>query len=126
VDAEGKVIGMNTRTLLRGTDLAVPVATLRRIIGELEQHGGVRRGYLGVGSYPAKNGALVANVEDGGPAATAGILVGDVIVEVGGTPVTGPDSLRTALADRPGETIKLAIVRAGTRQELDVTLGSKA
>lgn len=126
VDAEGKVIGMNTRTLLRGTDLAVPVATLRRVVAELQQHGGVRRGYLGVGTYPAKAGALVANVEDGGPAAIAGILVGDLIVEVAGTPITGPDSLRTALTDRPGETIKLAIVRAGARQELDVTLGSKA
>ncbi len=126
VDAEGAVIGMNTRTLLRNADLAIPVATLRRVVGELQQHGGVRRGYLGVGSYPIETGALVANVEDGGPAATAGILVGDVIVEVAGAPVTGPDSLRRALDDRPGETVKLAIVRAGVRQEIDVALGSKA
>jgi len=126
IDAEGKVIGMNTRTLLRGTDLAVPVVTLRRIVAELEQHGGVRRGYLGVGTYPVANGALVANVEDGGPAATAGVLVGDTIIEAAGTAITGPDTLRSALNDRPGETIKLAVLRAGTRHDLDVTLGSKA
>lgn len=126
VDAEGAVIGMNTRTLLRGTDLAVPVVTLRRVVAELEQHGGVRRGYLGVGTYPVTGGALVANVEDGGPAATAGILVGDIIVEAAGTPISGPDTLRTALGDRPGQTIKLAILRAGARHELDVALGSKA
>jgi S1-C subfamily serine protease len=126
VDAEGSVIGMNTRTLMRQTDLAIPLITLRRVVAELQQHGGVRRGYLGVGSYPIANGALVANVEDGGPAATAGILVGDVIVEAAGAPVTGPDTLRRVLNDRPGETIKLALLRAGTRHELDVTLGSKA
>lgn len=126
IDADGAVIGMNTRTLLRGCDLAIPVVTLRRVVDELKQHGGVRRGYLGVGTYPVAKGALVANVEDGGPAATAGLLVGDIIVEAAGTEVTGPESLRTALADRPGETIKLGILRAGARQEVDVTLGSKA
>jgi serine protease DegQ len=126
IDKDGAVIGMNTRTLIRGSDLAVPVVTLRRVVAELLQHGGVRRGYLGVGTYPVVKGALVANVEDGGPAATAGILVGDVIVEAAGATITGPDSLRTALHDRPGETIQIALVRGGTRQELDVTLGSKA
>jgi len=126
IDKDGAVIGMNTRTLLRGSDLAIPVVTLRRIVDELQQHGGIRRGYLGVGTYPVVKGALVANVEDGGPAATAGILVGDMIVEAAGVTITGPDTLRTALQDRPGETLKIALVRGAVRQELDVTLGSKA
>ncbi len=126
IDKDGAVIGMNTRTLIRGADLAIPVVTLRRVVDELQQHGGVRRGYLGVGTYPVIKGALVANVEDGGPAATAGILIGDVIVEAAGVAVTGPDSLRSALNDRPGETIKITLVRGGTKQELDVVLGSKA
>jgi S1-C subfamily serine protease len=137
IDAEGAVIGMNTRTLLRGADLAIPTATLRRVVDELAAHGGVRRGYLGVGAFPAQlppplaqiagrdRGALVANVEDGGPAATAGILVGDIIVELAGTPVTDPDSLRLALGDRPGETVALAVLRGGARQEISVTLGTK-
>jgi S1-C subfamily serine protease len=125
IDADGAVIGMNTRTLVRGADLAVPVVTLRRVAGELEQHGGIRRGYLGVGTYPVDGGAIVASVEDGGPAATAGVLVGDVIVVVAGEAISGPDTLRRALFDRPGETIKLALVRGGVRHELEVTLGSK-
>lgn len=124
IDADGAVIGMNTRTLIRGADLAVPVVTLRRVVDELQQHGGIRRGYLGVGTFPAAGGAIVANVEDGGPAATAGILVGDVIVAVAGTTIGGPDSLRRALHDRPGETVKIALLRAGARQELDVALGA--
>jgi S1-C subfamily serine protease len=126
IDADGAVIGMNTRTLLRGTDLAIPTVTLRRVIDELKQHGGIRRGYLGVGTYPVAGGALVASVEDGGPAATAGLLVGDVLVELDGVKIDHPDILRSALGERPGKSVKLAFVRAGNRQEVDVTLGAKA
>jgi S1-C subfamily serine protease len=126
VDRDGAVIGMNTRTLLRGADVAIPIVTLRRVVDELRQHGGVRRGYLGVGTYPAAAGAIIANIEDGGPAATAGLLVGDVIVELDGTAIAGPDDLRTVLGDRPGQAVKLVVVRAGGRVELDVVLGSKA
>lgn len=137
VDADGAVIGMNTRTLLRGEDLAVPTATLRRVVDELEAHGGVRRGYLGVGAYPAQlspalaqvvgrdRGALVASVEDGAPAAAAGVLVGDIIIELAGTPVSDPDSLRLALGDRPGETVELVVIRGGAKHAISVTLGVK-
>lgn len=137
IDADGAVIGMNTRTLLRGEDLAIPTATLRRVVGELAAHGGVRRGYLGVGAFPAQlpaqlaqvagrdRGALVANVEDGAPAAAAGILVGDIIVEVATTPVTDPDSLRLALGDRPSETVALTVLRGGVKHVVSVSLGSR-
>lgn len=139
IDADGAVIGMNTRTLVRGADLAVPVVTLRRVVAELQSHGGVRRGYLGVGAYPAQlapaaaqlvgradqqRAALVASVEDGGPAAAAGVLVGDLLVAVDGVAVTGPESLRTALADRPGAAVAIVALRAGAKIELAVTLGS--
>jgi len=122
VDADGAVIGMNTRTLLRGCDLAIPVVTLRRVVDELAQHGGVRRGYLGVGTYPAQGGALVSSVEDGGPAHAAG----DLIVEVDGAAIAGPDALRLALGDRPGQAVKLGVMRGGARIELAATLGSRA
>ncbi len=137
IDADGAVIGMNTRTLLRGEDLAIPTVTLRRVVDELAAHGGVRRGYLGVGAFPAQlplalaqlagrdRGALVANVEDGSPAAVAGVIVGDILVEVAGTAVTDPDSLRLALGDRPGETVALTVLRGGAKHALTVTLGSK-
>jgi serine protease DegQ len=126
IDSDGAVIGMNTRTLIRGSDLAVPVATLRRVVGELQQHGGVRRGYLGVGAYPTPGGALIANIEDGSPAATAGLLVGDVIVELDGVTITGPDSLRTTLGDRPGKSVEVVILRGGVKQDTSVVIGSKS
>jgi serine protease DegQ len=126
IDAAGAVIGMNTRTLLRGADIAVPTETLRRVVAELLAHGGIRKGYLGVGAYPSQHGALIASIEDGSPAATAGLFVGDVIVEVAGDAISGPDALRTALAKRPGDAVTLGVLRAGTRTSVDVTLGSRA
>jgi S1-C subfamily serine protease len=138
IDADGAVIGMNTRTLLRAADIAVPTATLQRVVAELAAHGGVRRGYLGVGAYPAQlppalaqlagrdRGALVASVEDGAPAATAGVVVGDIIVELAGAPIRDPDSLRLALGDRPGETVELIVLRGGGRVALSATLGSRS
>ena len=126
IDADGAVIGMNTRTLIRGSDLAVPTATLRRVVAELEAHGGVRRGYLGVGAYPAKGGALITGLDDGGPAATAGLLVGDLITTVDGIAVDGPVKLREVIADRAGKTVAVAIQRAGALQQLDVGIGTKS
>jgi S1-C subfamily serine protease len=137
VDADGAVIGMNTRTLLRGADVAVPVATLRRVVGELAAHGGVRRGYLGVGAFAAQlssqlaqlagrdRGVLVTSVDEGAPAAAAGILVGDIIVEVAAVPVTDPEGLRIALGDRPGETVELTMLRGGGKLSVSVALGSR-
>jgi S1-C subfamily serine protease len=143
IDSDGQVIGMNTRTLIRGADLAIPTATLRRVVDELVQHGGVRRGYLGVGAYPVRltaqlaavvgraaddgdDAALVASLEDGGPAATAGILVGDTVVAVDGVVVTGPDSLRHALNSRPGKTVKVTLLRGGQKLEVELALGSRS
>lgn len=139
IDPEGKILGMNTRTLLRGADLAVTTTTLRRVVAELVAHGGIRKGYLGVGAYPAalpanlaqevagaEEGALVASIEDGGPAATAGVIVGDILVQVAGQPVTGPDTLRTVLHARPGEEVELVILRGGAKITLRATLGSRA
>ena len=126
IDADGAVIGMNTRTLLRSADLAVPIATLRRVVAELQQHGGIRRGYLGVGAYPTKGGALIANIEDGSPAQAAGLLVGDILTELDGVAITGPDSLRTALGDRAGQTVSIAIQRGGVAQTISATIGTKS
>lgn len=125
IDGHGAVIGMNTRTLMRGADLAIPTATLRRVVAELEAHGGIRRGYLGIGSYPAQGGALIASLEEGSPAAHAGLLVGDLIVELDGVAIDGPDALRLALGDRAGRTVAIALQRGGVRQQVTATIGTR-
>ena len=126
IDPDGAVLGMNTRTLVRGADLAVPTTTLRTVVTELIAHGGVRKGYLGVGAVPSKQGAIIASLEDEGPAAKAGIIVGDIVTELAGEAITGPDSLRTALSKRAGETATVVLLRGGTRTEIEVVIGSRS
>lgn len=137
VSLDGKTLGMSTRTLLRGADLAIPHVTLARVVGEILAHGGVRRGYLGVGAYPVAlptsiaqavgrdRGALIGSVEDGGPAATAGLLVGDIILSLDGAPIEGPDDLRLALTDRAAATVAVELVRAGQRQTIQAAIGTR-
>ncbi len=137
IDARGEVIGLDTRTLVRGADVTVPTSTLRRVVDEIVAHGGVRRGYLGVGAYPVAlptalaaqhghgHGALLASIEDGGPAASAGLLVGDILVRLDGEPVGGPVELRTALLDRGGKTVAIELIRAGVVRTEQVALGSR-
>jgi serine protease DegQ len=137
IDIDGEVIGMSTRTLIRDADLAVPTVTLRRVVGEILAHGGVRRGFLGVGAYPVElpsalaqslgqeRGALIASVEDGGPAASAGVTVGDILVRLAGDPIAGPSELYAALADRAGASAEILLVRGGAELRKDVTLGSR-
>ncbi len=126
VTPDGSVLGMNTRTLIRGADLAVPTATLQTVVAELLAHGGIRKGYLGVGAFPSKHGAIIASLEDDGPAAKAGVIVGDIITEVDGEAVTSPDTLRSVLASRPDRTVKVVLLRGGARTELDVAIGSRS
>lgn len=131
VDLRGEVIGMNTRTLIRGADLAVPVATIQRVVDAFLAHGCVPRGYLGVGVYPVEvpgggRGALVASVDERGPAAAAGIVVGDIVVAIGGDAVRGPDELRLVLADRAGDTVDVALVRAGAPTNVTVAIGTRS
>jgi len=129
VDASGAVLGLGTRTLIRGADLAVPTATIRRVVAELLAHGGVRHGYLGVSAYPVtvddEAGALIASVDAAGPAAAAGLLVGDVILRLAGAPTRGPDGLRAALWDRPGAEVEIALRRAGQPLTVTVALGAR-
>lgn len=134
VDLDGRVLGMNTRTLIAGADLAVPTATLTRVVDALVAHGRIARGYLGVAVYPADvptalasngQGALVASVEADGPAAKAGLLVGDLILSLAGEPITGPDSLRLALVEQAGATVELGLARGGEPLTVTATVGSR-
>ena len=93
VDASGRVIGVNTSGLSRESRLAVPIATVARVAGELLDKGHVSRGYLGLGMQPvalpdaaraalgvdADTGLIVVTVAPGGPAARAGVMLGDVL-----------------------------------------------
>jgi S1-C subfamily serine protease len=139
LDASGSALGMNTAGLLRRTALAVPAATLRRVVEMLLAHGRVRRGYLGIGAHAVRlpgalreqlgqrTGVIVLSVEPGSPADQGGIVLGDVLVAIAGTPVRHLDDMLSALGpDSIGKPVAVRLVRGGAMQELNVTAADRA
>ena len=138
VDAGGHLLGLNTSALLRGVSLAVPSATVQRVVETILVHGRVRRGYLGIGIQPVRlpadlaeqigqeTGLLLVQVKPGSPAEAGGLLLGDTIVSLDGQPVPHHDALQVLLSgDRAGASVPLRIVRAGQVQDLDVVIGER-
>jgi len=139
VDAAGRVIGLNTSGLARETRLALPVTMVTRVADELLQKGHVSRGYLGLGMQPVRlpeplraqfglgDGALiVVMVEPSGPAARAGVLLGDVLVALDGEPVGDLEDVQARLgSDRVGAEISAVVLRGGVRTELRITVGEQ-
>ena len=138
VDVRGRALGMGTAGLLRDHALAVPHATLTRVVDVILSHGRMPRGQIGVGLVPvrlpadveAKTGQptalMVALVQPGSPAEQAGLLLGDVVVSVDGQPAADLGQLHGLLSgDRIGTESVLRILRAGELRELRVTIGAR-
>jgi S1-C subfamily serine protease len=138
VDVGGRLVGMNTSALLRGVSLAVPVPTLERVVETLLAHGRVRRGYLGVGAQPVRlpeavaqqvgqeTGLLLASVNAGGPADSAGLLLGDTLVALDGQPLRHMDDLVAALGgERIDQQAQIRLIRGGQIQEIAVVIGAR-
>jgi len=131
VDAEGRVLGVNTSTLLRGAPTAVPAATVERVLGQLLEHGHVPTGYLGVGMQTValseqSTGLMVMSVDPGGPAGRGGVLLGDVITAIDDKAVSDPaDVLAHLDAGQVGKPARLGLVRAGQPTSVTVTVGDR-
>jgi len=114
LDLDGRAIGMNTSRVRRG-GTTIPIATLRRVVTSILEHGGVRRAFLGVGVHPVEGGLIVMSLAPDGPAKKAGILVGDIITS----------SLHELLRDETiGSEATLQITRGGEPREVQITIGS--
>ncbi len=137
VDAQGRVIGINSWNFGRGVTRALPVEAAEKVAESLRTHGRIRRAYLGVGAQPIRlsealanqlgqeGGLLVVTVEADGPAHKAGLLQGDTIVTVDGDPLFGRlDALFAALRALDADSVhQFGVVRAGELKDLPVTLG---
>jgi S1-C subfamily serine protease len=124
LDAQGRVIGVISQGRGDGIAFAVPVATLERVVPQLERHGRVRRAYLGVSTTTSRRGALVREATEPGPAARAGLRGGDVIVAVGGRRVRDSEDVAAVVADRrPRERVEIEYLRDGERTSVEVVLG---
>lgn len=137
--ADGQLVGMNTSGLARGVSLALPAATLHRVVPVLVQHGHIRRGYLGIGAQPVRlpeeiaaqleqeTGVLLMSVEPGGPAGKAGMALGDTLVSLEGAPIRHMDDVMAALGgDRIGSALEARFLRGGKLQSARVTVGERA
>lgn len=132
VNAQGAVLGMNTSGLSRGGSLTIPADVAWPIAEALAAHGSIRRGYLGVRTQAVdlpdgSSGVLVIWIEEGGPAAKAGLLLGDVIISIAGRPARTPDDIFAIMASATvvGTTVDAAILRGGKPQNLTVRVGER-
>jgi serine protease Do len=138
---DGEVIGVNTLIISPsggsiGIGFAVPSKTVASVVSQLQQFGELRRGWLGVhiqtvtdeiaetlNIKPAR-GALVAGVEDKGPAKPAGLEPGDVIVKFDGKDVKDTKDLQRMVADTAvGKEVEIVVIRKGQEETHKVTLG---
>lgn len=131
VDVEGRVIGLNTSGLTRGYGVTVPASTVSRIVGDLLTQGHVRRGYFGVGLHPVElpdgsTGLIILSIEPNGPAAKAGVFVGDVLVSLDGKPVHDTDDVQAHLSgDNIGKPVTAQLVRGGAPLTLNIVPGER-
>ena len=138
LDMAGRGLGLATAGLVRGTPIAVPAATLKRVVKAILAHGGVRRGYLGVASVPVRlpatlaketsqaSALLVTEVDGDSPAARAGLTVGDLLLALDGTALGAMGDLFPLLEEeRIGEQARIRIARGGAVREIQLTVGAR-
>jgi S1-C subfamily serine protease len=129
--ASGTVLGVASDAFSRHHGVVLPVATVDRVLDQLLAHGRVQQGYLGIAAQAARAardgasvaGLLVSSLAEGGPAARGGLLVGDVIVQVGDDPVDTLDALRDRLT--VGAQVRLDVVRGGQPQTVTLDVAPR-
>jgi S1-C subfamily serine protease len=137
VDTTGALLGVTTASTIRGLAVVIPAAIAWKTAQHLLEHGGVKRGYIGIGGQPvrlpepqraggADEALLVVAVSPDTPAARAGILVGDVILAVDGQTIASPEDLLDWLTgNRVGKAATVRLLRGGTPTEISVTIGER-
>lgn len=143
VGRDGRVIGVNVAYIppaARAVSIgfAIPAPTVVDVVQQLADDGDVDHAFLGVQlrpltrdiaeqlAVPVQEGAIVAVVEEDGPADEAGLRAGDIVVEAGGRPVaTVEDVLAVLRRSKPGDELTLAVMRDDERRTISVTTGRR-
>jgi len=138
LDTAGGLVGIATAAAIRGLGVVIPAAIAWKTAGTLLEHGRLKRGYLGIAGQPvtlAENqksaegrdeALLVVGVTSGSPAAAAGVLVGDVLLQFDGQAIESPEDLLDLLVgDRVGRQVTVRALRGGTVTDLNVTVGER-
>lgn len=139
-DAAGNLIGIATSALSQYSVFAIPPETVDRVSARLLKEGRIARGYLGAGLQPiaipehlksklglsSNAGLIVMSVDPEAPAGRAGMLIGDVFIELGGHVVEKPEHVQEILdPDSVSKKMSAKIVRGGAVIVLDVTIGER-
>jgi serine protease Do len=138
----GEVVGINSQIYTRsggfmGVSFAIPIDVAMDVSNQLKSGGKVSRGWLGVVIQEVNKdlaesfgldkpaGALVAQIQDDGPAAKGGLQVGDVILSMNGQPIVmSADLPHLVGALKAGSKAKLEVIREGKRQNVELTVGA--
>jgi S1-C subfamily serine protease len=138
VDTSGRLIGVPTAAEIRGLGVVIPARIAWARAAALLQHGAVKRGYLGLAGQAARlpetqrgqegrdRALLVVGVTPASPAADAGLLVGDLLLEFDGHVVgSAEDLLELLTAERIGHSVPLRVQRGGTQVNLTIAVGER-
>jgi len=138
VDAAGRLIGIGTAAQIRGFAVVVPAAIAWKSVAHVLEHGRPRTGFLGLSGQPVRlaerqrgnggrdRGLLVLDVSAGGPAESAGVLVGDIVLDLDQQAIASVDDLLALLnADRVGRSVPLRVLRGGVATDLSVTVAER-
>lgn len=140
VAADGTVLGINTSGLTNGAAITIPADIAWKIADALVKDGRIKRGYLGIRSQPVEipdavqrslkreqgTGLLIVGVENNSPASKGGLMVGDILIGVAGTPVHHHDELFTSLnGEVAGKSTVIELLRGGQPQTLNVPVGER-
>jgi S1-C subfamily serine protease len=137
LDARGGLLGVATSTAIRGTTLVIPASIAWSTAATVLEHGGLKRGYLGIAGQPVElpehqrsgdrtTALLIVGVTGGSPAAAAGLIVGDILTDLDGEPIESPEDLLDRLVgDRVGRQVTVRILRGGASTALPVTVGER-
>jgi S1-C subfamily serine protease len=140
VNSSGSLLGIATSALSRVAGLAIPAADVSRVTKELTEKGYVPQGYLGIGVYPVaipetlksklalqnSTGILILNVEKGGPAETAGVMLGDLLVSLNSSPMETVEDLQAFCASGViGKPVNARFIRAGALIEKSIVAGER-
>ena len=140
VDAEGRVSGIATPKFAPTGALALPVSAVNGVVDALLAQGRIPRGYLGVGLQPVrlpenlretlqrkeKTAAIVLEVEPGGPAHNAGVVIGDILLSLDAKPVARLEDVQAHLhGANIGKSLAARFLRGGAPRDVTVTLAER-
>lgn len=141
VNAGGQVLGLLTSGRSRHLQVAVPGATVSRVVDELTRRGRLPHAFLGVGTQPVRlpatirerlslaqeTAVIVVDVQPDSPAARGGLVLGDIVLSLGGATITEPNDLRRVLRpDRVGQRLAVSVWRGDGARDLEVVVAERA